>query len=125
GVQQGINGRIREESGSAIAATFVNFASGAIVLVLTALIAWGVTGRGPVPVSEPWLLLGGLLGLIHIALQAYGVRRLGVLVLGLAMIAGQLVASVAIDLILPLPDTQFDVWQLAGAILAFVAVAVA
>jgi len=125
GVQQAINGRIREESGSAVAATFVNFTGGAVVLVLAALVAWAVSGRGPVAVSEPWLLAGGMLGLIHIALQAYGVRRLGTLVLGLAMIAGQLAASVAIDLVLPLPGTVFGAWELAGAILAFVAVAVA
>src|SRR5690606_33270803 len=123
GVQQAINGRIREEAGgSAVAATFVNFTGGALVLVLAALAAWAVTGQGPVPVSEPWLLLGGMLGLIHIALQAYGVRRLGVLVLGLAMIAGQLVASVAIDLVMPLPGTEFGAWQLAGALIAFLAV---
>ena len=126
GVQQAINGRIREEAGSsAIAATFVNFTGGAVVLVLAALGAWAVTGRGPAPVSEPWLLLGGVLGLIIIALQAYGVRRLGTLVLGLAMIAGQLAASVTVDLIIPLPGTSLEPWQVAGALIAFVAVAVA
>src|SRR5690606_2390534 len=112
GVQQAINGRIREEAGgSAVAATFVNFTGGALVLVLAAFASWAATGRGPVAVDEPWLLLGGMLGLIHIALQAYGVRRLGVLVLGLAMIAGQLASSVTVDLLIPLPGTRLEAWQ--------------
>ncbi len=125
GVQQAINGRIREEAGSAVAATFVNFGGGAIVLVLAALVGWAVTGQGPTTVSAPWLLLGGVLGLGIIGWQAFGVRRLGTLVLGLAMIAGQLAASVVVDLVLPLPGTELDGWQVAGAILAFVAMAVA
>jgi len=125
GVQQAINGRIRAEAGSALAATLVNFAGGALVLVVAALIAWAATGRGPVPVSTPWLLLGGALGLMHIFIQSFGVRRLGVLVLGLSMIAGQLLAAVVLDLVAPLPGTAF-VWPEAlGAVLALGSVGVA
>jgi len=125
GVQQAINGRIRADAGSGLAATFVNFAGGAVVLVVAALLAWAATGRGPVAVSTPWLLIGGVLGLVHIFVQAFGVRRLGVLILGLAMIAGQLVAAVAIDLVVPLPGTGFTWLEAVGAVLAFVSVAVA
>ncbi|HWL59539.1 MAG TPA: DMT family transporter [Microbacteriaceae bacterium] len=125
GVQQAINGRIREESGSAIAATFVNFGGGSIVLVVAAGIGWAVTGQGPVAIDEWWLLFGGLLGIVHIAWQSFGVRWLGTLVLGLAMIAGQLVTSVVLDLVLPLPGTAVDGWQVAGVALAFIAVLVA
>lgn len=125
GVQQAINGRIREESGSALAATFVNFGGGALVLVAAAVVGWAVSGQGPIAISEWWLLLGGLLGIVHIAWQSFGVRWLGTLVLGLAMIAGQLVTSVVLDLVLPLPGTSVDGWQVAGATLAFIAVLVA
>ncbi len=125
GVQQAINGRIRAVSGSAFASTFINFAGGAAVLVLAALVAWAVTGRGPVVVSTPWLLLGGLIGLMHIFIQSFGVRRLGVLILGLSMIAGQLAAAVAIDLVAPLAGTAFTWLELVGAALAFAATGVA
>ncbi len=125
GVQQAINGRIRTEAGSAVASTFVNFAGGAAVLVIAALIAWAVSGRGPIVVSTPWLLIGGLLGLVHIFIQSFGVRRLGVLVLGLAMIAGQLAAAVVIDLVAPLPGTTFTWLEALGALLAFGSVGVA
>lgn len=125
GVQQAINGRIRAEAGSAAASTFVNFAGGAAVLVVAALVAWAVTGEGPVAVSTPWLLVGGLLGLVHIFIQSFGVRRLGVLVLGLAMIAGQLAAAVAIDLVAPLPGTTFTWLEALGAVLAFAATGIA
>ena len=125
GVQQAINGQIRAEAGSALASTFVNFAGGATVLVIAGLVAWAVTGRGPVAVSTPWLLVGGLLGLVHIFIQSFGVRRLGVLVLGLAMIAGQLAAAVVIDLVAPLPGTTFTWLETLGAILAFGATGIA
>ena len=45
-----------------------------------------------------WALPGGLLGIVFIALTAWGVRVTGVLVFGLLSIAGQLLASLVLDL---------------------------
>lgn len=55
---------------------------------------------GDVSFSLPtawWMYLGGPLGLLSIALMALLVRGLGLLLLGLASTAGQLIGSVLID----------------------------
>ena len=48
--------------------------------------------------DQPQHLPGGLLGIVFIALTAWGVRVTGVLVFGLLSIAGQLLASLVLDL---------------------------
>ena len=50
---------------------------------------------------DPWLYLGGPLGVLFIAVSAHVVRVLGVLVLALAAIAGQVIGALAIDWIAP------------------------
>ena len=56
------------------------------------------SGRFP---TEPWLYVGGPIGIVFIALAAAIVRFTGVLLLGLATIAGQIVGAVLLDLVLP------------------------
>ncbi|MFI8876724.1 hypothetical protein [Streptomyces sp. NPDC055243] len=53
------------------------------------------------------------------------VQKLGVLLLGLCTITGQLVGSLALDLLLPHGDTQVTAATVAGVALALAAVAVA
>ena len=72
-------------------------------MVLLAGAAVSVAGRGmpeTLP-AEPWLYLGGLLGFAYILLGAWLVPYTGVLLLGLGSVLGQLVTSVAIDLLGP------------------------
>ena len=72
-----------------------------------------------------WLYIGGLLGCVFIAAQAVIVRMTGVLLMGLALLAGQLVASVALDLLLPVSGTGLHVVTVVGSALVLVAVVVA
>ena len=76
----------------------------------------------PLP-SEPWLYIGGVLGVCVMAIVSVAVHHLGVLALGLATICGQVVASVVLDLVMP-ADHPVTAWSLLGAALTIVAVAV-
>lgn len=125
GWQQAVNGQVRMVAGSAFTATFGNFLVGATVLGL-ALLGHGLVVGWPawVPVDW-WLYLGGLVGCVFIAAQAVIVRTTGVLLMGLALLAGQLAASVAFDLVVPVSGTGLHLATLVGTVLVLVAVAVA
>lgn len=124
--QQAVNGRVRAASGSALAATLVNFAVGTVALLAAFAVEVAARGRpaGGLP-SEPWLYLGGAIGIVFIALAAAIVRFTGVLLLGLATIAGQIVGAVLLDLVLPTAASHPGPTTLLGAALTMVAVLVA
>ncbi|WP_436971670.1 DMT family transporter [Micromonospora aurantiaca (nom. illeg.)] len=124
--QQAVNGRVRAAAGSAMTATLVNFTVGTAALLVTLAVDLAVRGRpaGVFP-SEPWLYLGGPIGIVFIALAAALVRFTGVLLLGLATIAGQIVGAVLLDLVLPTAASHPGLDTLLGAALTMVAVLVA
>ncbi|MFJ6195199.1 DMT family transporter [Micromonospora sp. NPDC092111] len=124
--QQAVNGRVRAAAGSALTATLVNFTVGTAALLATFAVDAAVRGRptGALP-TEPWLYLGGPIGIVFIAIAAAIVRFTGVLLLGLATIAGQVVGAVLLDLVLPTEASHPGVATLAGAALTLVAVLVA
>ncbi len=125
GLQQAMNGATSAVSGSPAAATWVNFWGGSLFLV----VAWGVKVllRGPAEHPLPtdwWLYLGGPCGLVFIGFSALLVRRLGVLLLGMALTAGQLVSSLVLDLLVPSGNHAPSVFTVVAAVLAFVAVGI-
>ncbi len=102
GLQQAVNGRVRTVSGSALAATTLNFTVGTAALVMVTAVHLAVAGfPAPLP-TTPWLYLGGAVGATFIAVQVVTVARIGVLVLGLCLVAGQLVGALVYDLVLPI-----------------------
>ncbi len=124
--QQAVNGRVRAAADSALTATLVNFAVGTVTLLVAFAIDIAVRGwpGGHLP-TEPWLYLGGPIGIVFIAIAAAIVRFTGVLLLGLATIAGQIVGAVLLDLILPTAASHPGVNTLLGAALTMVAVLIA
>ena len=126
-VQQALNGRVRVSTGNAGVATLVNFVVGSIALSLALLLSVLVTGidvggwPGP---DRWWLYAGGPMGAAFVAMAALTVRRLGVLRLGLAVIAGQLAGALLLDLLLPVHGATVDVPTVVGVALTLVAVAV-
>ncbi|ASW57984.1 DMT family transporter [Plantactinospora sp. KBS50] len=124
--QQAVNGQVRVASDSTLTATAVNFAVGTVALL--AALAVDVAVRG-LPVGgwppEPWLYLGGPIGISFIAVAAAVVRFTGVLLLGLATIAGQVVGAVLLDLVAPSASGPPGPFTLLGTALTLVAVAVA
>jgi bacterial/archaeal transporter family-2 protein len=122
-LQQAMGGLVQRHAGSAIAQAVSNFlvgtvALGVIVLVLTLA---GVRSQ-PLPV-EPWLYVGGVLGIMFVALMSVAVHHLGVLTMGLGVICGQVMASVLLDVTFP-AGHAVTIWSLLGAALTIVAVAV-
>jgi transporter family-2 protein len=123
--QQAMNGTATVHYRTPIAATLVNFVAGSVVLWT----AWGikvaVAGQGnPLP-GEWWYYAGGPLGCVFIGLGALLVRSLGVLVTGLGMIAGQLLGSLGLDLLVPAPGTVVAPATVLGTVLTLAAIILA
>lgn len=95
--QAAFNGRVRLAT-SATVATFVNFVVGTTGLLVALGIQGLVSGvradRWP---TDWWLYLGGPIGCVFIAVASVTVSTLGVLRLGLAVTAGQLLGGIALD----------------------------
>ncbi|WP_327143049.1 DMT family transporter [Nocardia sp. NBC_01327] len=121
--QQAVNGRVGAVGGPQ-SATLANFVTGcaALLLVEAAVIA-GSGWPGGFP-SEPWLYLGGVIGVVFIALAVVVVRWIGVLLLGLTSVAGQLLMSLLLDVVAP-TGAGVSALAVVGCALTFVAVAVA
>lgn len=120
--QQAANGQIRKVADSAAVASFVSFTGGTVALVVLAAARADLTGRDwP---STWWLYTGGVLGAAYIALAAATVARLGVLIVSLATVAGQLAAAVVLDAAWPSPGIQLRPTTVIGAGLTLAAVAV-
>lgn len=125
GWQQAVNGQVRVTAQSALTATFLNFLTGTIALVLAALVQGLLVGFALDLPGNPWLYTGGLIGCIFIAGAALVVRTTGVLMLGLCIVAGQLVCALALDLLAPTPGHPLGLTTIVGTALALVAVVIA
>jgi len=123
--QQAMNGTATVHYGTPIAATLVNFIAGSVVLWTAYAVKVTVAGPGnPLP-AEWWYYLGGPMGCVFIGLGALLVRSLGVLVTGLGMIAGQLLGSLALDVVLPTPGTIVAPATVLGTVLTLAAIILA
>ncbi|MEU2090487.1 DMT family transporter [Nocardia beijingensis] len=121
--QQAVNGKVGAVGG-ALSAALVNFGVGlAALLVIEALVIVSSGAPADFP-AEPWLYLGGFIGVAFIALAALTVRWIGVLLLGLTSVAGQLLASLILDMLTP-TSAGLSVTAIIGCALTLVAVAVA
>ncbi|MGW0431671.1 DMT family transporter [Micromonospora sp. NPDC003197] len=125
--QQAVNGRVRVAAGSALTAAGVNFLVGTtallVALAVNVLVRGWPAGQWP---TEPWLYLGGPIGIVFITIAAAVVRFTGVLLLGLSTIAGQVVGAVLIDLVVPsTAELRPGLDTVLGALLTLASVAIA
>jgi transporter family-2 protein len=102
-LQQATNGRLRHAVDSPLTATLVNFAGGTLALLVAMSIRIAVAGPPTRFPAEPWMYLGGAVGVVYIFLSAALVRHTGVLQLGLGSVLGLLATSVVIDAAWPAP----------------------
>lgn len=122
--QFAVNGLLKAASGNAMAVAFVTFVVGTVVLGTGAGITVAVQGW---PASWPtsiWLYLGGVFGIVFVSVSATLVRAAGVLLLGMATVAGQLASSVVIESVMPLAN-GVSLGMFIGACIALVAVTIA
>lgn len=123
-LQSATNGLVRSAAQSAVATTLLNFITGTSLLLVAVVISVSVQGWPEVWPTNPVLYIGGALGTIFIAVGALLVRTLGVLLLSMSNIAGQLIASVLLDLGAPLAGLV--TWPMVvGASVGLVAVGIA
>ena len=123
--QQATNGRLRARVGTPLTATLVNFAGGTVILVIGALIHVAVAGwPAPFP-REPWIYLGGAVGVVYIFLAAALVPYTGVLLLALGTVTGQLLSALLLDLAWPSAASPALGVQIAMVAVALIAVLVA
>ncbi|WP_202912218.1 DMT family transporter [Nesterenkonia muleiensis] len=124
--QQALNGRQTAVYRSPVPATFFNFLAGSALLLVVWLgklvVAGGVPGQLP---ADWWYYIGGPLGIVFIALGALLVTKVGVLVAAMGMIAGQLIGSLLLDLVVPAPGSVVTTATVLGTALTLLAVVVA
>lgn len=125
-IQQAMNGFVAQESKEPMAASWVNFTVGLSVLlgVTAGLWAFSDVDPGPVPWDRPYLLLGGIVGVLFIATAAWVVQIVGILSFALLTILGQLVGAALLDLFVPADETGLHLQVIVGVVVAAVAVAV-
>lgn len=123
--QQAVLGSMATAARTPLISTFVNFLGGGIMLLAVWIVKIAVAGVGaPLP-ADWWYYLGGPLGCLFVAVGSVLVRSIGVLLMGLAIIAGQLLGSLALDAVLPLPGTAILPQTILGTLLTLLAVVVA
>jgi len=120
-VQFALNGRVTKAANSQVSA-FINFPMSLITVSLT-LIVMNLFGKNwntwP---NQWWLYTAGFLGAVVVYLAAATIRTLGVLLFGLASVAGQLITSIALDVILPNANINVGWALISGAGLMLLAV---
>ena len=118
GWQQAVNGRVRRVAGSSLTATVLNFFFGTLALLVVFAVSLVFVA---LPSEWPgvwWLYSGGVLGAGFIAIQAFTVNRIGVLALGVSLVAGQIIGALALDWLFPVASSDITVWTITGALLA-------
>ncbi|WP_238412475.1 DMT family transporter [Saccharothrix deserti] len=125
GWQQAVNGLVREAAQSTRVTTLVNFSTGTAVLLVVCAVDVAVRGLPSTAPAEPWFYAGGVLGIVTIGTAVLAVRWLGVLLVGLCQVAGQLVGALAVDVVAPAEGEQLSAVTVVGTALALLAVVVA
>ena len=97
-IQFGINAQLASWVGSPLRATLISFAVGTAVLVVATLIfarGWPATDR--IGAAPWWVWLGGFLGAFYVLGSVVTAPKLGAAALVAFILAGQAVASLAVD----------------------------
>ncbi|MBP2476283.1 transporter family-2 protein [Crossiella equi] len=123
--QQAVNGRVKEAAGAAVPAALVNFLTGTAVLLVAGVVHVAFAGWPAALPAEPVLYLGGVIGVLFIAVAAALVRVTGVLLLGLGSVAGQLLGALVLDVLFPAAGTNLSAVTVGGTLLTLVAVGIA
>ncbi len=122
--QSAMLGRLGVGAGQPLAAVWVNFVGAVLTLgvIVAGATAAGAWWRVP-PLGWEWL--GGPLGLLIVVTIVVTVPRAGVLLVMMALTAGQLTGSLLWDLIAPVSGRGVDAWSVLGAGLLMAAVVLA
>jgi len=119
--QQAVNARVNIVSERPLATTFFNFIIGTFFLIALAINIGrgGTIGRLP---TSPWLYLGGIFGLIFIAVSAYTLKHIGLLNFITFSVSGQLIGALLFDWLAPAAHTTVSGYLLTGTAMTMCAV---
>ena len=126
-LQGALNGRLRGAAGDTFVATLINFVVGLGALSIAWLVIHvpsGVAGitAPPMPWENPLIWSGGVIGLIFVAVTAELVKAVGVLVLGLTNVFGQIMGALVMDLLFPVTGSGVGVGLIIGSVVTVLAV---
>jgi bacterial/archaeal transporter family-2 protein len=125
--QFAINSQLRQVVGGPVLAGAISFLVGTIILIAAAVIvSRSVPDLGSVMGAPWWMYLGGLLGAFYVCASIVLTPRLGAATTIGLFLAGQVVASIALDHfgLFGLPVQSASIPRLLGALLIIVGVAV-
>lgn len=125
--QQAVNARVGAIGETTWAGALVNFGVGWLAVSAVLAIQRSLLPTAPLPHGwfHPWMLSGGLLGLVFILVATIAVGELGVLTFGLLSIAGQMICALAFAAFQPSPQAPFSWSLVVGVLVTGAAVAVA
>lgn len=128
-VQQALNGQVSATAGSPFVAALGNFIVGFVGLSIAVgiyqLVAPHAYGEPPSLTQEPWIYLGGFIGVIFIVVAAAVVHTLGVLLFALLSVAGQMGGALLLDIVVHDPKQPVTVLLVVGVAITGGAVALA
>lgn len=122
--QTAINGQVRVAAANVVVPTVLNFLVGTSALVVAAIVDVIIRGWPATPPDQWWLYIGGALGIVAIMTAVSAVRVIGVLLLGMSSVAGQLTGAVLLDVFVP-TDGGLSTTSLIGIAVTMVAVGIA
>jgi len=122
-LQAAANGQLARATGEPWAASLVNVTVGFAALGVVALVTLATSALDGLP-GNPLLYSGGLLGALVVVVGATAVQTLGVLQLGLAMVAGQMAGALIVDLVAPAAGEEVTATTVVGVLLTMVAVVI-
>lgn len=122
-VQTATNGRVNVVGGHPLVTTWINFTWGLLVVAVAWLVRAGLGAAAwPRSYDAPWWAwTGGVLGLIYVGINAVAVRRVGVLLVMLLGVAGQLGGALALDLVNPATRGSVTASTALGVVVTLVA----
>ena len=126
GIQRAMNGEINEYSHQSFTTSLLNFIMGTtflVVLLIVMILAKRIT-LVPLPSGPWWIYTGGVIGVIYIAFSSTIVQHLGVLNFTLFSVGGQLVGSLASDVLYPTDGVQISAYLISGIVMTYLGVIV-
>jgi len=125
--QFAINSQLRQVVGGPVLAGAISFLVGTIFLIVAAaIVSRSVPDLGSIMGAPWWMYLGGLLGAFYVCASIILTPRLGAATTIGLFLAGQVIASIAIDHfgLFGLPVQSASIPRLLGALLIIVGVSV-
>ncbi len=116
-------GHLARVTGEPIVAATISFATGGLIILIVSLAVTGGSAPGGWS-APPELWIGGVIGAATAVAMAATVKTLGVLRLMLAVVAGQSLGGILVDLFAPAAGEVVTLRTVVSVLLTFLAVAV-